>query len=460
MLQRLIRSLTLLAVMAVASVSLALVQEVSIQKPLNSPVLTVNYKDLNAAVVELRVNGRSLSTQRVDATAAKGNLQFTLATDALDDGDNKVEVLLYDANGKLLHTETSTLKAQLDTDSPVYIEGFKGGESVKGIVEIKLGLSENLGKNLYVSFFVNGSYKLLKNYEPYTFSWDTTGYPNGWHEVQAWVVDESNNTFKTRRVKLLVNNPGGRTNRVTPPATAPAQNSTAAAAQPARPPVVAPVVPAATTATTVIATVGKSQPVKRTAILPSVTTDQRLMTPTGRRIVGATASAPVAANVVQPKTPAPVTPARAPRTLPPVTPAKNAVDTSAPIRLGLGTRVPNIGSYTIVLNGSTVQFDVAPRVEEGIALTPFRHLFEHAGGEVKWDHDSKTVNAQGQGKEIVIQIGLTQAKVNSNWIRLERAAFIESSRTIVPLSFITEALDVKVDFDPKSKHVLITKSKK
>ncbi|MCH8252036.1 MAG: VCBS repeat-containing protein [Planctomycetes bacterium] len=38
-------------------------------------------------------------------------------------------------------------------------------------------------------------------------------------------------------------------------------------------------------------------------------------------------------------------------------------------------------------------------------LTPFRHLFEQAGGTVGWIHESKTVEAEGLGRSIRFRIG-------------------------------------------------------
>jgi hypothetical protein len=125
-----------------------------------------------------------------------------------------------------------------------------------------------------------------------------------------------------------------------------------------------------------------------------------------------------------------------------------------------GAKLPITGPYTIAVNGASVNFDVAPRVENGIPLTPFRHLFEHAGGEVKWNNLTKSLDAKGEGQEVYIRIGDKIAKVNSLPVELELAPFIERGRTVVPLSFIRESLNVDVEFDPATGHVLITSKKK
>lgn len=68
----------------------------------------------------------------------------------------------------------------------------------------------------------------------------------------------------------------------------------------------------------------------------------------------------------------------------------------------------------------------------------------------------KMVVANGLGKNIELKIGDSRAMVNKNWITMERAAFIESNRAVVPLSFMSNALNVKIDYDPAHKRVLIT----
>jgi hypothetical protein len=460
----------MLAIVAIATSSTAAfaLQEVKIQHAVNSPSITVKYTKMAAAMAEIRLNGRSYSTQKLDASASQGELNFLIDFAVLSEGDNQLEVILFDASGKELGRQESTLKAAKDKDAAVTISNFKGGETIKGLVEIRLGVNRDF-REMYVSFFINDQWKALKNYPPYSYLWDTTGFTNGWHEVEAWVVDENNNTFKTRKVRVFVNNPGGRTNRVAPatpkvvPAPVKSDNPTSVTTAPVptkTPKTMAVTIPVARALNNVQAIVGKPTGVKASAPIPAgISTDQKLMTPTGRRVVAPKVSP-------TPKTPAVKT--VAPKVLPqPVavktsTPKVQTATTAAPaaITVGYGTRIPKIGTYQIMYAGKPVQFDVQPRVEEGVPLTPFRHLFEYAGGKVAWEHQAKRVHATGLGQDVFITIGQDRAKVNGKWVGMERAAFIERSRTIVPLSFVSASLNVNVAFDPKTGHVFITSGKK
>jgi hypothetical protein len=147
-----------------------------------------------------------------------------------------------------------------------------------------------------------------------------------------------------------------------------------------------------------------------------------------------------------------VVPAPKPQPKPTLAPAKPALMKIAP-----GTRVPTNGAISISMDGKEIPFDVTPRVSGGVPLSPFRHLFESAGGEVDWKKFEKICTAKGLGKEVWIKIGDMYAKVDGKAYKLEVVPFIEQGRTIVPLSFISEALNFNVDFDPVTRHVLITK---
>jgi hypothetical protein len=99
-------------------------------------------------------------------------------------------------------------------------------------------------------------------------------------------------------------------------------------------------------------------------------------------------------------------------------------------------------------------------VEDGVPLTPFRHLVEKAGGKVEWTNAEKTVSAQADGKDIFFKIGDKIAMINKLSVELERASYIDSGRAIVPLSFMRDALNVNIDYDKATGHVLITSLKK
>lgn len=445
---------TALATMGMACYAFFNDAEVLIDRSHNNRTLTVRYIGANATLAELRINGASVASRALDGQVSAGETNFQLDTARLNEGRNMVEIRIFDATGKVVGSQRTEILYDRSGDGPVYLSRPASGETVQGHVTIALGFKESL-RNVYVSFFINDEFKSLRNLPPYNYVWDTTSVPNGWHEVQAWVVDERNNTFKTERLRLFVNNPGGRTDRNTGPDVPPTQSGqgtsntgdpatagaatvrtgtgTATAAADTGAASVPPAqVSGQVTASGSVGAAGTMSGTKPIDAGLGGYTDSRIMTPTGERIAHVDLEAVVPANVEM-----------------------------APVAISFGARVPNVGTFAIFVDGGLVPFDVMPRVDErGVPLTPFRHLFEHAGGEVEWEHILKEVRANASGKVVWFRVGDAYAQVDDERVLLELAPFIESGRTIVPLSFMTRALDVDIEFDPISGHVLITSARR
>ena len=135
-----------------------------------------------------------------------------------------------------------------------------------------------------------------------------------------------------------------------------------------------------------------------------------------------------------------------------VTPAKQALKALPDFRK------PKFKTFDVAFNNTLINFDVPPRVEHGLPLAPFRAIFEHAGGTVKWFNTAKVVRAFDSDREIEIHIGDKAAKVNNQPLAMEAVPYIDHGRTIVPLSFIRDAMGLKVTFDQESGHLMIEKN--
>lgn len=445
---------------------------IKIDRPVNSPTLTVRYSGVKVALIELKVNGKSVNTRVVNADQTSGESAFSLDTEALAEGENEVEALLFDANGKQVGRQTSTIKMAHKGDAAVYLEGVKSGGQIKGTVEMKLGLNREF-RDIYVSFFVDDEWRSLRNTAPYSYYWDTTRHTNGWHEVQAWVVDEANNTFKTQKVKVYVNNPGGRTERVEDPT----KTNTVAPKAPETPkvavntqPRINVTAPLTLDTTPINGTVSNSTGLRNVPVnAQGVATGAKTLTPTGKR----NAAAPVAKPEVKKPEPQKIAltnevkkPEPAKVFTPTVKPLPEKIALSAPttdiVKINFGTRLNPGTKLNISYMGKAVIFpDVQPRVNvQGIALTPFRHLFQQAGCEVNWLSKEKGVSAKGLGQDIKFWIGNPNAKINNETIKMEVKPGLEKGRSIVPVSFVQKALKVNVEVDKKSGHVLITNAGK
>ncbi len=453
--------------------------KVHIEKNVNAPVITVKVQGTGANLAELRINGESVGTRTLDPSDKLSELNFNVDLTNLSDGDNKIEVRLFDEDGRLLGTEVSNISVDAGLNSPVEVAFPKNGATLQGLVELRLNLKREMVKPM-VSFMINGQWKAVRNFTPYTYVWDTEGVENGWHEVQIWVVDASQTTFKSRKVRVFVNNPGGRTDRILTPSVDMNPIAHVAAMTPAMPKVRSMSVGyAMTMAKPAISTITKvsSKP---------MVTGTRALLPTGKRVVmvktagpKVNAPKPTAVGKTLPKVTAKATPVVKP--VPKTTAVKPIVAKTptisirptgskpvgvktAPVKaiqsvtITKGTRLPNNSAIKMVYNGSLLTSDVPAFITSGIPVAPFRHLVEKEGGKLSWFAAEKRVQATGLGDMIELRIGSDKVLVGDKQLRMEVEAFIRKGRTIVPMSFLTEALKVKIDYDPKTGHVLITKN--
>ncbi len=462
------------AALSAGSFAFAFDAEILIQRALNSPTLTVKYDGANASLVELRINGESFATRAVASKETKGTVEFTVTVTDLKDGDNEVEIRLYDKTGKVLSSQKQNISTDQGNKGPVYITGPKQGETVKGPVEIKIGFGKEL-KNAFVSFFIDGDHKDIKNTPPYNYVWDTQKESNGWHTVEAWVVDELTNTYKSKQVRVFVNNPGGRTNRTglgggeavvskgTSIATIEDTNVKIKGSEMAVAATTAPVGVSTPKVSAVKVTEAKTLPVVKTTVTataPAAGTSK--LQPTTTKVspkiddkVAILKSPVVDGGIPMGNLNMVPTGARVAR--PYGLPNFAAEAATKVLSIDKGFRMEGVNTFSVLYNGRFVEFDVQPRVDEGIPMTPFRHLIEKAGGMVEWLKSAKEVNASADGTKIWFKVGDANAKVNDQSFKLEMAPYIDRGRTIVPLTFMRDALKVNIDFDPSTGHVLITK---
>ncbi len=498
-----LRNMSVMAGIAVFSAiagasSLSADTQIIIDKALNSPTLSVRYTGAKAKLIEFRLNGENIGTRTLSNTKASGETTFSLNVNMLREGDNIVEVRLYDGAGKIVGTEKTTVSTEQAQSGPVFLDSPKMGQTVQGPVDIHLGLARSM-RNITVSFFVDNNWKSLINNPPFSYLWDTSRESNGWHEVEAWVVDEGSATLKTRKTRVLVNNPGGKTDRVNTETSVPSPNELkikvtggASTKSPNMP-----------NSESMPGTGIVNPPTKAIGTTGAISTGVRgAVAQTKSNTIGVKSTALTNSNSVTPH----ISPAlevlgsptrgkveetsvgiksseqangisMSHRLMGPGTAHSTTVATRAkpkgemkivvrgvPAGTGLspiikGTKFAATGNFAISFNNSFVEFDVQPRFDHGVPMTPFRHLIEKAGGRVDWEHRTKTVRASADGHSLMLQIGDKFGKIDTQSVSLEIAPYIDGGRTIVPLSFIREALKVDVDYDKESGHVVITTKK-
>jgi hypothetical protein len=119
-----------------------------------------------------------------------------------------------------------------------------------------------------------------------------------------------------------------------------------------------------------------------------------------------------------------------------------------------------IGKTEASVDGKPYTLDARPYInaEAGRTLVPVRFISEALNAEVAWDPITRQVTIKDEGKDIALTIGSREVKVNGMSQTIDCAPVISpSGRTFVPLRFIIETLEAEVKYDPSNGQILITR---
>ncbi len=126
----------------------------------------------------------------------------------------------------------------------------------------------------------------------------------------------------------------------------------------------------------------------------------------------------------------------------------------------------------VIINGANISFhDQDPIIVEGRTLVPLRVIAEHFAVEVGWEPQERAVNLQWENEETKndykFTIGSRQYKFSKKYKMvanrdistsafLDVPPFIINDRTMVPIRFISEILDKKVEWDESTSTVEVS----
>lgn len=114
-----------------------------------------------------------------------------------------------------------------------------------------------------------------------------------------------------------------------------------------------------------------------------------------------------------------------------------------------------LDAITVNVNGINLQSDVEPVETDGRVLVPARALFEALDAEVTYDETTATAYAVRESKTIAVTQDSATAYVNDEEIHLDVPAVIVNDRFLVPLRFAAESFGADVEWNDKTKTVII-----
>ncbi|MGI6065285.1 MAG: stalk domain-containing protein [Bacillota bacterium] len=112
----------------------------------------------------------------------------------------------------------------------------------------------------------------------------------------------------------------------------------------------------------------------------------------------------------------------------------------------------------IQVDGEMLSSDVDPIIEQGRTLVPLRVVMENLGAKVTYQHESKTVIVQRFTREVTLKINSRQAWINDETVTLDVPATIVANRTVIPLRFVGQSLGAIVNWEDRTKTVVIDSS--
>ncbi len=140
--------------------------------------------------------------------------------------------------------------------------------------------------------------------------------------------------------------------------------------------------------------------------------------------------------------------------------------TSAPVLISSRPVAIAERGISVILNGEYVDFTdengnvVEPQLINDRTMVPMRKIFEVFGADVQWDGETETVTAVTAEKTLKLQINNPVAKVittesGESEITLDSVPVVIDGRTLVPVRFIAESLELKVGWDGETQTVVI-----
>lgn len=116
------------------------------------------------------------------------------------------------------------------------------------------------------------------------------------------------------------------------------------------------------------------------------------------------------------------------------------------------------GSRALLVDGEAVGTDTAAYIKNGRMLIPARAVAEALGAAVEWDAATGTATLRSEESVLALRAGDKTLRVNGKTVRMDTAPEIQNNRMCLPVRYIAENLNCKVEWDgEKSRAVLLAK---
>lgn len=117
----------------------------------------------------------------------------------------------------------------------------------------------------------------------------------------------------------------------------------------------------------------------------------------------------------------------------------------------------SLKSNQILIDGKSSTFDqtLMPRLVEGQTMVPLRFISESLGATLDWEGKEQKISLFLNESSVIMWLDQKRALVNGQPVTLDVAPQKIGNSTFVPIRFISERLQQKVDFDSKTSTITI-----
>ncbi len=109
----------------------------------------------------------------------------------------------------------------------------------------------------------------------------------------------------------------------------------------------------------------------------------------------------------------------------------------------------------IYIDGQLLDSSVEPQLIEGRTFLPLRACSEALSASVEYDSAAKRITIIHAGTEIQLTVGQTQATINGQAYTIDAQPFLYQDFTLVPVRFVSEALNCLVEWEAQTSSVMI-----
>ena len=113
-------------------------------------------------------------------------------------------------------------------------------------------------------------------------------------------------------------------------------------------------------------------------------------------------------------------------------------------------------SIGVYIDNKPLKMDVPPIIRSGRTLVPISAIGNALSCKITWNERNQSVIIRKQASIIRLSINSKLAYIDDNPMKLDYPPIIVNSRTMVPLSFVTKALNHSIKWDPVLMNVHVT----